>query len=554
MSWKLSTTDNKSWTCICSSSNGNIMYAGTNDGYIYKSTDSGGSFPTSIQQGTNIVEIACNQSGINVLALNSNHAVYYSTNSGSTYNTFSSVSFPFVHIAMTNNSPPRLFGIVSAGTGYQSTNNSTWSLMLSSSSGPNSYICCGPSVTSSAGNIYINHNNTDIYYSNNGGTNALSPFPSKPLKTSVSCGKVICAQSASNNVMTISGSNINYNSSSGAGSYSQNTLTNNLTDIASSYDASVVTVADIAGNIYQSTSGPSSSFTLMSGYPSSLTFTGVTSNSDGSILAATSTSGIYFFNLNETTYNFLSTLPSTLWSGNVIFNLTLSVDNITVPSSITGTTGTITYPVGSGLTSPSNVTFVSSGSNQLISNTSTPYFGTTGFTVADNTNSLSYNILQDGSVDAATGFGQGTIDFTSESLTNSCLLKGSKILTEEGYKNIEDIKIGEYVISDKGRKIKVEKIYKNIYEKNSNFMPYVIQKNFFSINEPFEDVYITKYHAVKYENDFYSPYQMGVKKVEIDDNPTYYHLQLECKENENRRTNTLIVNGIQVESYSKEII
>jgi len=551
MSWSKSSTPNKNFICICASSDGSIMYAGTADGLIYKSTDYGGSFPTSIQQGSNIIQILCNQSGTRIFALDFNKSVYYSTNSGATYSTFSSpLSFPFTYIAMTNNATPRLMAIVVNGTGYQSTNNTTWSLMLSGSSGPNSYICCGASVSSSVGDIYINHNNTDIYYSNTG-TNGLSPFPTRPLKTTVNCGKVICAQSLSSTVMTINANNLNYNTTSGSVSYSTNTLINDIRDITTSYDSTIVTIIDISNNIYQSTSGPGSTFSVMSGYPNSLTFNSITSNSDGTILAATHTAGIYFFNLNATSYNFIGILSSSTWSGDVHFNLTINVNDSNIPASITSVSGTITYPSGSGLISPINIRFVSSGTNQLISNNSIPYFGTSGFDITDDDNSLDYTILGNGVNDAATNFGQGTINFTTESLTNSCLLKFTKILTIDGYKNIENISIGDIIISENDRQIKVKKIYRNKYMKIDKFMPCLIAKDFLGINQPFEDTYLTEYHAIKHNNKFVSPIKLGLKKVNIDDDLIYYHIELEDN-GQNRRVNTIIANGLVVESYSKE--
>ena len=76
-----------------------------------------------------------------------------------------------------------------------------------------------------------------------------------------------------------------------------------------------------------------------------------------------------------------------------------------------------------------------------------------------------------------------------------------------------------------------------------------------------EDTYLTKGHAIKFGSKFGSPSAWNCRHLTLADlhhvgltEIEYHHLELECAEGENRRTNTLIANGVIVESFSQELL
>lgn len=283
MSWITSSSISGNWTCSCTYLT--TVYAVISTGDMYKSTDSGVTWTLTYSFGINITEIYTSN-GVIIGVIDGSNQFYQSTNSGSSFTI--NTSFTFKHLAMTTSTPPRYLSSTTTAC-HQSTSGTSWSLFVSSLAGPFNSICCSNNVTSASGNIYINHDNTGIYYSNNMGTSGMSPYPSRPSITSVNCGKVICAKTTGNIVMTIYTNLINYSTNRGV-SYLTNTLTNNLVDICCSNDGANVCVIDTIGDILFSSTGAGGVFSVMSGY-SSQTWNSISGNSDLTTMVSLPSSG-----------------------------------------------------------------------------------------------------------------------------------------------------------------------------------------------------------------------------------------------------------------------
>jgi len=104
----------------------------------------------------------------------------------------------------------------------------------------------------------------------------------------------------------------------------------------------------------------------------------------------------------------------------------------------------------------------------------------------------------------------------------------------------------------------IKKIYLNVdlnsSDLNLDFLPC---KSYNGLCE--KQLYLSIHHAVKINGVWIDPLSAGFIKCNIDEFISkgvniikYYHLKLESKDGENRRINTLIANGLEVESYSNE--
>lgn len=253
-------------------------------------------------------------------------------------------------------------------------------------------------------------------------------------------------------------------------------------------------------------------------------------------------SDIYFYNA---TY-FVSQLQE-----NIILNFTLTVDRVT--GEVTDLTGTLSPTVG-----PSQpVDLLPPGSflnnDNILSNTSnSPYFSINGF--AFSSLFVNYNIRNvEGSEGIIISIGTGEpIPFVSETLFLACLLSGTKILTNNGFKLIDDLKEGESIKSENKEYIIQRIITTSISDKKD--FPYLVPKGtILGSGKCIEDLYISRGHSIKIKKSFHFPKKLGFKQ--IDDigsrNPLYYHIELFKMPGETRRTNTLNANGIIVESFGE---
>jgi hypothetical protein len=140
-----------------------------------------------------------------------------------------------------------------------------------------------------------------------------------------------------------------------------------------------------------------------------------------------------------------------------------------------------------------------------------------------------------------------------------CFMKGTKILTDRWYVPIEELKVGDLVmthgeISVNGllrdantpRKISNIRIHKR--KAGLKTSPIVITKNTFAPNMPFEDLYVSRNHRMIDRKGRLYPASKYVNGNTIYQDPsietiTYYHIELASHY-------AITANGVMVESYN----
>lgn len=121
-------------------------------------------------------------------------------------------------------------------------------------------------------------------------------------------------------------------------------------------------------------------------------------------------------------------------------------------------------------------------------------------------------------------------------------VKGTKILTDTGYRLIEDLSEDDKLIDKDGKIINIKKIYNFNSIPNKQTLPVLIKKGEYG---SLEDLYISKYHTMYLNDEFVCPDQLKIPQIENTYTPiNYYHI-----ETENYLTDTIIANGVIVETY-----
>jgi hypothetical protein len=162
-----------------------------------------------------------------------------------------------------------------------------------------------------------------------------------------------------------------------------------------------------------------------------------------------------------------------------------------------------------------------------------------------------------------------TLGNTNSSLISSvnfstieCFMEGTKILTDRWYVPIEDLKVGDLVIThgeihdnktyvvDVDTPMPIVKIhtyYSRYGSKSSS--PVVVTKNAFSLNKPFQDLYVTENHGMVNRKGILHAANKYINRSTIYKDPsinnlTYYHIELASHY-------AITANGVLVESYLK---
>lgn len=149
---------------------------------------------------------------------------------------------------------------------------------------------------------------------------------------------------------------------------------------------------------------------------------------------------------------------------------------------------------------------------------------------------------------ALPGFGINGSDSGSTYITSvqnaiSCIIKGTKILTETGYKLIENLSQDDKLIDKDGKSINIVKIYNFHTIPNNETNPILIKKGEYG---SFEDLYISKGHAIYLDGEFVWPFKLNLPQVENSNYEPicYFHI-----ETENYLKDTIIANGVIIETY-----
>jgi len=144
---------------------------------------------------------------------------------------------------------------------------------------------------------------------------------------------------------------------------------------------------------------------------------------------------------------------------------------------------------------------------------------------------------------------------TRNDIIASCLLKGTKLLTPDGYRNIEDLKVGDYIVSNLAENISILKIASWTLNWHNNLE--ILDSRIYKIPSgkygTREDTFITGLHRIRMDDgSLVCLKDLGLslaEKAEICDkhgNYTICHINVE-----NWEKNDLIINGIcLVESWS----
>jgi len=153
-----------------------------------------------------------------------------------------------------------------------------------------------------------------------------------------------------------------------------------------------------------------------------------------------------------------------------------------------------------------------------------------------------------------------SVSVESSTVNVSCLLKGTKVKTPNGYRNIETLKVGDSVISHRGKTVKIIKAHSwNVYWNDKisyESLVYVLETNrnktYISAHHKFKNTQIDSTQKLKlFDNGMVQACDGGLRlarREEICDNNGMY--QLYNIQVENHERNHLIINGgIIVESW-----
>jgi hypothetical protein len=194
--------------------------------------------------------------------------------------------------------------------------------------------------------------------------------------------------------------------------------------------------------------------------------------------------------------------------------------------------------VPAGTTNLNFQLFVPSGStnlSDLANNAVSPSVAVTLATNASNYPTLNPPTSYNFAVNSTTNF------IVVQASQIPCLLEGTKILTNDGYKLIVTLNIGDYVQTHDNRTVEIIDIKKwTVFGSETN-CPLLIEKGKYGA---FEDLYLSFGHSILIENEFCHAFRLNLPQKIENKLYTYYSLKLP-----NFFTDTLIANGVMVEGW-----
>jgi hypothetical protein len=124
-----------------------------------------------------------------------------------------------------------------------------------------------------------------------------------------------------------------------------------------------------------------------------------------------------------------------------------------------------------------------------------------------------------------------------------CFLRGSSILTECGYEKVENLKVGDILLTHNMRQTTIREIVKLDVPSNSNNDPYLIPKNVFGA---ITNLYLSPLHQILIGDTFVPvKYIPNLKQVFKGFNLEYYHFKTD-----DYFSDTVIADGVITETWS----
>lgn len=125
-----------------------------------------------------------------------------------------------------------------------------------------------------------------------------------------------------------------------------------------------------------------------------------------------------------------------------------------------------------------------------------------------------------------------------------CFLKGTFILTPEGEKLIETLKVGDIIKVSDGRCVPILFISTSTSKGEDGTYPVLIPTNYFGESIPNKDTYITSDHSIKVNGNWYLPIHFSDLKIEELHTVEYYNLFLPDYHNDFFLANGLIADAL----------
>ena len=229
------------------------------------------------------------------------------------------------------------------------------------------------------------------------------------------------------------------------------------------------------------------------------------------------------------------TIPLNVTSiGNSAFEECTNLDQVTIPLYVTS----IGYSAFEDCTSLTQVTFANP---TIYTNCGTNCF----FNIGSNATGIFENV----SNELLTGASASLPDyFATTSFITNCILKGTPILTSNGYVNIEELCINDTIMTWDQRVVKIIGLYiQHVMADTCELIPYKIPKGTLGA---LDDLYISKHHCVLIDGEYFNvPHnmpQLTQSELHVGQSITYYHI-----ETDNYFTDTLVANGVPIETFTR---
>jgi hypothetical protein len=157
--------------------------------------------------------------------------------------------------------------------------------------------------------------------------------------------------------------------------------------------------------------------------------------------------------------------------------------------------------------------------------------------------------------------GNNNIAQINVNFTTVCFMEGVKILTDQWYVPVEELKEGDMVmtfgelvdnqcVSDHVP-MKIVRMQKHLRKASAKTSPIVFTKNVFGINSPFENLYVSPNHGMIDRKGRLTPAKKFINHISIFQDPTietitYYHIELE-------KHCTVMANGVLTETNTQHL-